>query len=140
MYEASIGVFVPFLRNLSGLLDRGSTYAEARKMDPSVLLNMRLYPNMYSLRQQVGEANRHAILAGALLARRDPLALPDGETDIAGLQSRIRKVIDFVESLPRAEIDGAADREVVFTRTAIRGNSRDGRCCSRSACRSSSFT
>jgi uncharacterized protein len=115
IYEASIGVFVPFLGNLSDLLERGATHAETRKIDPVVLLNMRLYPNMYSLRQQVGEANRHAILAGALLARRDPLTLPDGDTDIAGLRSRIRKVIDFVESLPRAEIDGAADREVVFT-------------------------
>jgi hypothetical protein len=115
MHEASIGVFVPFLGNLCDLLDRGASHAEAREIDPSVLLNMRLYPNMYSLRQQVGEANRHAVQASALLARRDPPTLPDGETDIAGLQSRIRQMIDFVESLPRAEIDGAADREVVFT-------------------------
>ena len=91
MYEASIGVFVPFLGNLSELLDRGSAHAEARKIDPSVLLKMRLYPNMYSLRQQVDEANRHAILAGALLARRDPPTLPGGETDIAGLKSRIQQ-------------------------------------------------
>jgi hypothetical protein len=115
MYEASIGVFVPFLGNLSDLLDRGSAHAEARKIDPAVLLNMRLYPNMYSLRQQVDEANRHAILAGALLARRDPPTRPAGETDITGLKSRIKQVIDFAESLPRAEIDGAADREVTFT-------------------------
>ena len=115
MYEASIGVFVPYLGNLSGLLDRASAYAEGRKIDASVLLGMRLYPNMYNLRQQVGEANRHAILAGALLAGREPLKLPDGEADITGLKSRIRMVIDFVESLPRADIDGAADRDVVFT-------------------------
>ena len=115
MYEASIGVFVPFLGNLSELLDRGSAHAEARKIDPSVLLKMRLYPNMYSLRQQVDEANRHAILAGALLARRDPPTLPGGETDIAGLKSRIQQAIGFAQSLPRAEIDGAADRDVTFT-------------------------
>jgi uncharacterized protein len=41
--------------------------------------------------------------------------LPDGDADIAGLRSGIGKVVDFVENLPRAEIDGAADREVVFT-------------------------
>jgi uncharacterized protein len=115
MYEASIGVFVPFLGNLSDLLDRGAAHAEARKIDASVLLNLRLYPNMYSLRQQVDEANRHAILAGALLARRDPPTPPAGETDITGLKSRIKQVIDFAESLPRAEIDGAADREATFT-------------------------
>lgn len=115
MYEASIGVFVPYLRNLSRLLDRASAYADGRKIDASVLLEMRLYPNMYNLRQQVGEASRHAILAGALLADREPLKLPDSEPDISGLKSRIATVIDFVESLPRPDIDDAADREVVFT-------------------------
>ena len=49
-----------FLENLSKLLGHASAYAEARKIDPSVLLKMRLYPNMYNLTQQVGEANRHA--------------------------------------------------------------------------------
>ena len=115
MHEASVGMFVPFLGNLSDLLDRAAAHAEARKIDPAVLLGMRLYPNMYSLRQQVGEANRHAILAGALLARREPLAVPDAVPDIAELKSRIKAVIDFLHGLPRADIDAAADREVVFT-------------------------
>ena len=52
-----------FLENLSKLLGHASAYAEARKIDPSVLLKMRLYPNMYNLTQQVGEANRHAVTA-----------------------------------------------------------------------------
>ena len=115
MHEASVGMFVPFLGNLSDLLDRAAAHAEARKIDPAVLLGMRLYPNMYSLRQQVGEANRHAILAGALLARREPLAVPDAVPDIAELKSRIKAVIDFLHGLPHADIDAAADREVVFT-------------------------
>jgi uncharacterized protein len=115
MQEASVGVFVPFLGNLSDLLARASAHAEARKIDPAVLLAMRLHPTMYSLRQQVGEANRHAILAGALLARREPLAVPDGEPDIAELKLRIKAVIDFLHGLPRADIDAAADREVIFT-------------------------
>ena len=62
MYEASVDVFAPYLGNLSGLLDHASAYAQARNIDASVLLEMRLYPSMYSLRQQVGEANRHANL------------------------------------------------------------------------------
>lgn len=115
MHEASVGVFVPFLGNLSTLLDRASAYAEARKIDPSVLLKMRLAPNMYNLIQQVGEANRHAVTASALLAGRSALAFPDSEPDIAGLKSRIASAIDFVGGLPRGTIDDAAEREVVFT-------------------------
>lgn len=114
LHEASVGVFVPYLGNLSRLLDHASAYAKARSIDASVLLDMRLYPNMYSLRQQVGEANRHAVLSGALLAGQQPYAFPSVEPDIAELKSRIAATIDFVRGLPRAAIDDAGDKEVVF--------------------------
>ncbi len=114
MYEASAGLFVPYLRNLSALLDKGVAYAEARKFDPAVLLGMRLAPNMYDLAQQVGEACRHATVAPALLADCEPVALPALEHDMAGLQARIATSIEFIESLPRAEIDAAAERNVFF--------------------------
>jgi hypothetical protein len=114
MYEASVGLFVPYLRNLSGLLDKGSAHAEARKFNPAILLGMRLSPNMYDLAQQVGEACRHAVVAPALLAEREPVALPVLEHDMAGLQARIATSIEFIEGLPRAAIDAAAERDVVF--------------------------
>ncbi len=115
LYDASVGVFVPYLGNLSALLDRGAAHAKARSIGPAVLLNMRLYPNMYSLKQQVGEANRHAVVAGALLAGHLPHAFADTDPDIAELKSRISSAIDFVQGLSRQAIDRAGDKEVVFT-------------------------
>ncbi|WP_454619099.1 DUF1993 domain-containing protein [Bradyrhizobium cenepequi] len=115
VYEASVGVFVPYLGNLSGLLDRAFAYAKTRNIDPAVLLGMRLYPNMYSLRQQVGEANRHAVACCALLVGHEPLKFGDIEPDLDELKRRIATAIDFVQSLPRAAIDAAGDKEVVFT-------------------------
>lgn len=114
IHEASVGMFVPFLRNLAGLLDQAASYAEARKIDPAVLLGLRLYPNMYDLRQQVGEAIRHAVIGSALLAGREPLTFSDSKPDLAELKSRIAAAIAFIESLPRAEIDAAADKDVAF--------------------------
>jgi uncharacterized protein len=115
LHEASVGVFVPYLGNLSILLDRALAHAEARNIDPVVLLNMRLSPTMYNLKQQVGEANRHAVVAGALLAGRAPHAFSDIDPDIPELKARISAAIDFVQALPRGEIDAAADKEVAFT-------------------------
>jgi hypothetical protein len=112
IYEASVGLFVPYLRNLSVLLDKGVAYAEARKFNPAVLLGMRLAPNMYDLAQQVGEACRHATVAPAVLAQRDPVVLPVLEHDMAGLQARIATSID-VHREPAARRDrcrGRADR------------------------------
>ena len=104
LYDASVGVFVPYLGNLSALLDHAAAYSKARNIDPAVLLNMRLAPNMYSLKQQVAEANRHAVVAGALLAGHTPHVFPATDPDIGELKSRISAAIDFVQGLPRAEI------------------------------------
>jgi hypothetical protein len=113
--EASVDVFVPYLGNLSTLLDHASAHARAKNVDPAILLTLRLAPTMYDLTRQVGEANRHAVTACALLAGREARAFPVDEPDIAELKSRIAAAIDFIRDLPREAIDGAGDKEVVFT-------------------------
>jgi uncharacterized protein len=115
MHQSSVGVFTHFLGSLSDLLDRAAAHAEARKLDPSILLHARLYPNMYDLARQVTEANRHAILACALLSGVDPPVLGDSEPDIPELKARVGAASDFVGSIEPSQIDGAADKEVVFT-------------------------
>ena len=115
MSEASIGLFSPFLRNLSGVLEQAASHAEQRKIDPAALLGMRLYPNMYDLAQQVAEAIRHAVTASALLAGREPLASAAERPNFWDVQGRITAAINFLEILPREVIDEAADRDVIFT-------------------------
>jgi hypothetical protein len=115
MYKSSVGVFTHFLGNLSNLLDLASAYSDERKIDPAILLNSRLYPNMYNLTRQVGEANRHAVLACALMADVAPPVFPDTEPDIPELKARIATAIEFMQSLQPAQIDGAGKKEVVFT-------------------------
>ncbi|MEH2608694.1 DUF1993 family protein [Bradyrhizobium sp. AZCC 1693] len=58
--------------------------------------------------------HRHAVVAGALLAGRAPHTFSDAEPDIPELKARISAAIDFVQGLPRAEIEAAADKEVAF--------------------------
>jgi uncharacterized protein len=115
MYQSSVGVFTQFLGSLSDLLDHAAIYAEARKIDPAVLLNTSLYPNMYNLTRQVGEANRHAVLACALLAGVEAPVFPDTEPDIPELKERIAAAKDFVRSMRPDQINGTGDKEVVFT-------------------------
>jgi uncharacterized protein len=115
MHQSSVGVFTQFLGSLSDLLDHAAVHSEARKIDPSILLNARLYPNMYNLTRQVGEANRHAVIACALLAGVDPPAFPDIEPDIPDLKARIASATAFMGSLQPAQINGTAKKEVVFT-------------------------
>jgi len=115
MYKSSVGVFTHFLGNLSDLLDHAATYAEERKIEPTILLNARLYPNMYNLTRQVGETIRHAVVACTLLADVNPPVFSDAEPDIPELKARIASAIEFMQGLRPDQIDGAGKKEVVFT-------------------------
>jgi uncharacterized protein len=115
MHQASVGVFTHFLNSLSDLLDLAAAHAENRKIDPAILLNARLYPNMYNLIRQVGEANRHAVTACALLAGIDPPAFSEAEPDIAELKARIATAKDFMANIPASQIDGTEEKGIVFT-------------------------
>jgi hypothetical protein len=59
MYKASAPIFVQFLTSLSAVLDKAAAHAEAKKIEPAVLLNSRLYPDMFPLVRQVREATSH---------------------------------------------------------------------------------
>jgi hypothetical protein len=115
MHQSSVGVFTQFLGSLSDLLDRAAAHADVRKIDPSILLDARLYPDMYNLTRQVGEANRHAVIACALLAGVDPPIFTDTEPDISDLKARIATAMAFIGGLQPAQINGTAEKEMVFT-------------------------
>jgi uncharacterized protein len=53
MYAMSVPVFERMLTNLSAILDKAAAHAEARKIDPTVLVNARLAPDMFPLAAQV---------------------------------------------------------------------------------------
>ena len=115
MHQTSVGVFSHFLDSLSDLLDQAAAHAEKRNIDASILLNARLYPNMYDLTRQVGESIRHAVLACALLAGVDPPVFPLTQPDIAELKARIAIAKNFVGSIKPSQINGTEEKQVVFT-------------------------
>jgi uncharacterized protein len=46
MYEASVDVFNQYLASLSANLDLAVAHADARRIDPAILLRSRLHPTM----------------------------------------------------------------------------------------------
>jgi hypothetical protein len=53
MYQASIPALVQMLNNLSAILDKAEAHAQDRKIEPEVLFNYRLAPDMLPLIRQV---------------------------------------------------------------------------------------
>ena len=114
MYKASIPVFEIVLNALAGVLDKGEAHAGARKFDPSVLLAMRLAPDMFALVRQVQVACDQAVRGSARLAGVEPPKFEDSETTIAQLKERIGKVVAYLKTLDAKAIDASADREITF--------------------------
>jgi uncharacterized protein len=112
MYQASIPVFIHMLGNLSGILDKGAAYAESMKIDPSVLVNSRLYPNMFALVRQVQIATDMVKGCGARLAGQEPPSYEDNETSFTELKTRIDKTIAFLKTIKPEQIDGTEDKNV----------------------------
>ena len=115
MYQASVPVFTRMLTNLSAILTKAEAHATARKIEPGVLLGMRLYPDMLSLVQQIRLSSDFAKGAAARLAGREVPNYPDEESSFEELQQRIRKTLEFIKGFKPAEIDGSEQREIKLT-------------------------
>jgi hypothetical protein len=118
MYKASAPIFVQFLTSLSAVLDKAAAHAEAKKIDPAVLLNARLYPDMFPLARQVREATNHAASACGRVAGTDLPSFNNTEASIPDLKERIAKTIDFIKSLKPTQIDGTEDKEIMMKFTS----------------------
>ena len=110
MYEASTPVFVRMLNNLSAILKKAEASAEARKIEPSVLINDRLAPDMLPLTRQIHIATDAAKGCVARLGDVEIPSYPDTETTFAELQERIAKTIAFIEGVDAGAMEGSQDR------------------------------
>jgi hypothetical protein len=121
MYQASIPTFIRSLTNLADILQKGADHCEAKKIDPAVLVNARLFPDMFPLAKQVQIASDAAKGGAARLAQAQPPAYEDNETTFPQLIERARKTIAYLETLKAEQIDGSEDRTVSWqTRTATK--------------------
>lgn len=112
MYQASVPVFINGLNNLSAILAKAESFAASKKIDPSVLVNARLAPDMFPLSRQVQIAT-DVIKGGAgRLAGVDIPSYADTEATFAELQARIAKTVAFLQTLTAEEIDGSEGRPI----------------------------
>ena len=115
MYRASVPVFQQILPALSACLRKGADYAAAKKIDPAVLLQSRLYPDMFPLVRQAQLAADFAKGPVARLAGLEPPKYEDTETSFDQLYARIQKTLDFISEFKPSQIDGSEDRDITLT-------------------------
>ena len=114
-YDATIPPLKRALSNLAVILKKGEEYADAKKVEHQVLLNARLFVDMYPLTRQVQIATDMSKGAGARLAAIEIPKYEDNETSFAELQARIAKTIAFLDAIKPEQLAGAETREITVT-------------------------
>ena len=121
MYQASVPVFSRALNNLAAILEKAAAQAEAKKIDPAVLIGYRLYPDMLPLARQIHIATDGAKGGVARLAGVEPPKYEDNEASFPDLIARLRKTVAYLESIKPEQIDGSEGKTVTWkTQTTTR--------------------
>ena len=113
MHAMSVPVFVRMLNNVLAWLDAAEAFASARKFDPVNYLGLRLAPDMLPFSRQIQIASDTTKNCVARLAGMEPPKWADDEATLDELRARIRKTIEYAQSLPAEKLDGSESRDVV---------------------------
>ena len=112
VYHQVVSQCVQSLKTVEVLLDKAEQFAAAKQFDVRVLLNGRLAPDMKPLIYQVQSACDYVKAAAAWLSGQTPPKHEDNEQTLEELRARVRKTVDFAESVRKAQYEGAEDRTV----------------------------
>jgi uncharacterized protein len=115
MHEVSVPVFERRLKSLSAILEKAEAFAAAKKIEPEVLLNARLAPDMFPLKRQVQLASDFAKGAAARLSGQDIPKWEDTEASFGDLKARIAKTVDYLGTFAAAQINGSEERDIALT-------------------------
>ncbi len=111
MFDAGPARLIVSLRNLIAILDKAAAHVAENKIDPSVLLGARLYPDMFPFTRQVQQACSTVETALARIAGVEAVKHDNAEVSFDELKARIGKAIAFLEGIPPAAINETADKE-----------------------------
>ena len=112
MHAMSHGVFRKALTQLLHVMDKATANAKARSFDTSVLVNSRLAPDMLPFAKQIQLTSDFAKNSMARLAGIDPPKFEDNETTMEELVARVKKTIDYIDSVAVATLEGSETRDI----------------------------
>lgn len=114
MHTATVPTCIRALNSLAAILEKAAAHAEARKINPAVLLGTRLFPDMLPLAMQIHIANDIAQGGAARLAGAPVPVFEAKERSFAEWIAASRATAAYLESLPPAQFEGSEDRTITW--------------------------
>jgi hypothetical protein len=112
MYYQVIEQCTQTLRCIEVFLDKAESYAEKKNFDVGILLTSGLAPDMKNLTYQVQSACDYVKGGAAWLSGQTPPKHPDAEKTMSEIRARIRKTIEFAESVPESQFARASEQKI----------------------------
>lgn len=113
-HDAVVPAYLQMLNSLTSLLTKAEVHCAAKKIDPSVMLGSRLFPDMLPLSKQIQLASDFAAKGCARLTHSEVPSMPDTEKTFEELKQRLAKTIDYVKSYKPEQFEGADTKDVTF--------------------------
>ena len=106
------GASAQTLGAMAAFLKKGADHAANLKLPEEVLLNYRLYPDMFPLTRQVQITTDQVTRGAARLAGMDLPSFPDVETSFAQLIERTQKADAYVQAASSEAMDKRAETTI----------------------------
>jgi uncharacterized protein len=113
MYFAVIQQFQRTLRALDGILEKATSYAEAKKFSADNFCTARLAPDMLPFTKQIQIACDTAKRGAAGLVGKESPAHEDNEQTMAQLRARIHKCLDYLGTFQAKDFAQVSEKTVV---------------------------
>jgi hypothetical protein len=114
MYANSVPVLKQLLTAMKAILVQAEAHAAARSIEPSALLQARLYPDMFPLVKQVQIAADFARGITARLADIEVPVLDGKEHSFADLDALLTRTLAFLDSVSATQFAGRETAQIVL--------------------------
>ena len=119
MYSQSVPFLIRNLEATTKFLKKAEAALDARKIDKDVVLQTRIFPDMFPLLRQVLLVSDFCKGSGARLAGVAVPSYTDDEKTFEDLYARLAKTVDFLKSLDAKAFEGAEKRNITMK---VQGN------------------
>ena len=112
VYDQSIARMSHMLQNLDKIVSKAESYSQANGIEPSALLQARLFPTMRNFIFQIQVVTDVAKGCAARLSGTEGPKWDDDEESFADVHARIKKALDFLATFKPEHFEDSETRDL----------------------------
>ena len=112
VFDQTVSAMSRVLLNLDAIVTKAEQYAEEKRINPVVLIQARLYPDMLPFVAQVRIATDTAKGAAARLSGTDMPSWADDEATFEDIHGRIRKALNYLAGFKPEQFEGSETKNI----------------------------